>query len=108
MSNPSLRRYIWLTKNQRERLIIFTKSCSKEFSYYALDELLIELKNLDKRKVPLPSIVQITIKGLRLPKDILPVSICDEVASQLIALTMIDEELAGIIKPKPQAWKEEE
>ena len=107
MSNPNLRRYVWLTSEQRERLTLASESCNKDNASESLTELLSELQNLSKRKVSLPSVVQIMIRGLRLPKDSLPVSICDEVADHLINLTNIDNELAGIIKPKPLGGEEE-
>jgi len=106
MTSPTLKRYIWLTSDQRDRLIIVTASCSKRNSCESLMELLNELQNLSKRKVSLPSVVQVMIRGLRLPKDILPVSICDEAADCIINFTNIDKELAEVIKPKPQRREE--
>ena len=106
MSNPNLKRYVWLTSEQRNRLTLASEACDKCNSSEQLTELLNELQNLSKRKVSLPSVVQVMIRGLRLPKDILPVSICDEVADQIINFTSIDKELSGIIKPKPLGGEE--
>lgn len=102
MANSKLRRCVWLTENQRKRLSIAADHCHKENPSSSLTELIAELQDLSARKVSFPTDVQTIIKGLRLPSDILPVSLCDDTADTLIVSDMLDPELICLIKPLPR------
>lgn len=99
MSDPHLKRPVWLTTVQRQKL--------KEATVVAIQHpdadievckiVLSELIESTHRNVNVTQTVKVIIKGLRMPKDILPVFICDEEAFQIIRYGNLDVEIANIL-----------
>lgn len=103
MTNPNLSRCVWLTEEQRKVLKTVADSSYLENPSLDISQLIAELQDLSMRNAhPTPSNIQIIIKGLRLPPDILPVSLCDALADELIESGRLSSELVYLIKPLPR------
>lgn len=99
MSNPKLIRAVWLTKEQRAELLAYVETSCSNSNLKEMNELLAELQNLELKKLSNSILVRNFAKGLKMPKDTLPVSICTEAIMQLLIYTTIDENLLYILCP---------
>jgi hypothetical protein len=107
MSNPNLRRTVWLTASQRQRLMQSTEEAVAHTNSTLAGELLTELQNTENIKESLSLMVQGTVRGLCLPTDILPVSICNAMADDIIGSGSLDSDLACLIRPQPRRANDE-
>ena len=99
MSNPKLIRAVWLTQEQRAQLLSYAEECCQNSNLKEMNELLAELQNLELKKLSNSILVRNFAKGLKMPKDTLPVSICTEAIMQMLEYTTIEENLLFILCP---------
>lgn len=107
MSNPNLRRTVWLTVSQRQRLMQSVEETIAQTNSALANEFLMELQNTENIKDSLSLTVQGTVRGLRFPPSILPVSICNAMADDIIGSGSLDSELSCLIRPQPRRADDE-
>lgn len=99
MSDPHLKRPVWLTTEQRQKLKEATVAAIQhpDADIESCKIILSELIESTHRNVNITHTVRIVVKGLRMPKDTLPVFICDIDAYQIIQYGNLDGEIANIL-----------
>lgn len=101
MTDPMLRRAVWLTADQRAVLLdcatraLSTPTADKQLCL----SLMNEITTLNERVAPLSGIVHRIIKGLRMPSDTLPVHLCHAEVEQLTKYGDLPETLRTLIDP---------
>lgn len=107
MSDPHLKRPVWLTTEQRhkvkEALVVAIQHPEADIEVCKM--ILSELIESHHRDLKVTQNVKIIIKGLRMPKDILPIYICDVEAWQIIKYGKLDNDIANILIYKSKRRK---
>lgn len=101
MTDPMLRRAVWLTGDQRAQLLdCATRAYSRPGSDQDLCKSLIsEVMVVNERTSPLSGIIQRIVRGLRLPTDALPVYLCHAEIEQVRDHGDLPDELMILIDP---------
>lgn len=104
MSDPNLRRAVWLTSGQRRDLLEAARRAQRNGgNAEVLEPLLYELDFIEDRQALLAHLVRSVINGLCLPGDALPVHLCDAEADEVILFGELGHSLTGVIRPEPGA-----
>lgn len=106
MSDPKLIRSVWLTHEQRAEILTHVETCCQRSNLKEINELLVELQNLELKKLSHSILVKNFVKGLKMPKDALPVSICTEAVMQMLEHVNIDKNLLFILCPLYNSGKQ--
>lgn len=99
MPSPDLKRAVWLTENQRQRL---AKAATKAAKHPAsqtehCEAILKELAEADAREISTSRLIYTFVTCLQMPSDTLPVYVCDIEVEQVIAFSDMDAALARVL-----------
>lgn len=107
MSDPHLRRAVWLTGGQRGRLREAVNDVlAKQGDHDLLPSLLAELILVDGRSERFDSLIRSVVRGLRMPRDTRPVHVCDAQVAELVSQGVLDDELIGLLAPRHERYQE--
>lgn len=107
MGDPRLKRAVWLTVAQRERLKQATERAllTGEADETLCNAILYELEDVVERDVALTRLIRATIRGLKLPTGMSPVFLCTAETEEVLLFGNVDEALSHIISSRPRPPK---
>lgn len=99
----SLRRVVWLTREQRATVL----ACANEalnnedaFPWHAgIERLIVEISGVESLRLKKSADITLTITGLHLPKDALPITVSDEEVDVLVVWGDLPDSLARLLRP---------
>ena len=107
MTDPHLRRAVWLTAAQRSRLRnAVEKAFEENCDQMQVLALQAELILITKRQEKLEHLVRSVVRGLRMPSDVLPVHLSDAQVDELISCHLLESDLIIVLKPPPEHYHE--